>query len=111
MAVTSHTLRICFPFDGTVERFDDLMDIEELLVQGYRQNRSARVDGHDVDVGGGEYRIFIIPTPGVGNPIEVAVAYLRRRPLGATARVEKHYARSGRVELVWDRGAWCSLGK
>lgn len=93
-----NTLIIQFRTDGPVAEYDRLIGFEDALIQGYEQNHSGIVDGHDF---GSRYiNIFIFPVGSWKACIEVAVAYLKLKNMAQHAVVIKRL-KSEKYEVVW----------
>jgi hypothetical protein len=66
-----NTLIVQFP-STIVSPFDRVVEIEDSLIQGFAQNRTATVDGHDFGISA---NIFIYPKSTWDRPIEIVLAY------------------------------------
>ena len=93
-----NTLILQFKTTGGVTDYDRLIVLENALVQGYEQNHSGIVDGHDM--GEGNMNIFIFPTKAWGPCIEIAIAYLRHKNMLEEAIIIKRL-KSEKYKVVW----------
>lgn len=95
-------LVIQFPFgSGAVPDFDALVRLEDVLIQAYRQNGAAEVDGHDV--GQDKVNFFIRPKDSWARVIEIAQGHLKHRRLLDSAVIVKRLE-SERWVVVWPPG-------
>jgi hypothetical protein len=92
------TLILQFDTSGAVADLDWLIHIEHILIQGFSQNGSAHVDGHDF--GSGKMSIYLFPTRGWTAAIEIVKAYLSRHGALDRGLIIKRL-KSGRYKVVW----------
>ena len=98
-ATLKNTLLVQFPAN-TSPAYDRVIEIEDALVQAFKQNRAAVVDGHDF---GGTANIFIFPNGPWDNCIKVVMAYLKlKKALGEVLVIKR--LKSEKYEVVWPKG-------
>jgi hypothetical protein len=94
-----NTLLVQFP-STTRSSFDRVIEIEESLIQGFAQNRTATVDGHDF---GAAANIFIFPKGSWSRAIEIVLAYLKLKKALDEVLVIKRL-KNGTYQVVWPKG-------
>jgi hypothetical protein len=79
---------------------DRVIEIEESLIQGFAQNGTATVDGHDF---GATANIFIYPRGSWDRPIEIVLAYLKLKKALDDVLVIKR-RKNETYQVVWPKG-------
>lgn len=100
--MSRNTLIVQFKCEGTLDDFDFLCELEDVLIQGFSQNQSGIVDGHDF--GSRTMNIFIFPSSSWTSAIETVKAHLKNRNVLNRAVIAKRLKGNQKCTVIWPPG-------